>query len=184
MININNVVLVGRITKDPELRKTQSNTSVVSFTVAVNRPFKPQGQQQADADFISCIAWRQSADYLTSYCRKGDMVSVEGRIQTRNFDGQYGKVYVTEVVADHVQIINKEQRQTTQENPSYQTQNQTQYPPFQPQSQVQPQAQYPAQSQSYAEQQPLTGDDGRNMFGGKVNPGPSLDISSDDLPFY
>ena len=111
MININSVVLVGRITKDPELRKTQSNTSVVQFTVAVNRRFKAEGQEKPEADFIGCLAWRQQAEFLSSYCRKGDLVSVEGRIQTRNYDDQTGKkVYVTEIVTEHVQIINREQR--------------------------------------------------------------------------
>ena len=104
MINVNKVVLVGRLTKDIELRKTQSNISVVSFTVAVNRRFKNE-KGEYEADFINCIAWRQAADFLNDYAIKGDMVSVEGNIQTRSYDGPKGKVYITEVVAENVQLI-------------------------------------------------------------------------------
>ena len=97
MINVNHVVLVGRLTKDVALRKTNSGASVCSFTVAIDRRFQSQQQGAQTADFISCIAWRQSADFLANYAGKGTIVSVEGRIQTRSYDGQNGKVYVTEV---------------------------------------------------------------------------------------
>lgn len=101
---INRVVLVGRITKDPELRKTQSGLSTVSFTVACNRRVAKDQPQQAD--FINCVAWRQTADYMASYVKKGALLGVEGRIQTRNYQDQTGKrVYVTEVVCDSVQTI-------------------------------------------------------------------------------
>lgn len=106
MININNVVLVGRLTKDIDLRKTQSNTSVCQFTVAVDRPKRKD--QPDEADFIQCVAWSHSADFLSSYAKKGTIVSVEGRIQTRTYDGQNGKVYVTEIVANNVQIISQQ----------------------------------------------------------------------------
>lgn len=102
---INNVVLVGRLTKDIELKKTSSNISTCTFTLACNRRY---GDKDA-ADFISCVAWRQSADYLSRYASKGDIVGVEGRITTRNYDGQYGKVYVTEVTCDSVQLIGHSQ---------------------------------------------------------------------------
>lgn len=102
---INRVVLVGRITKDPELRKTQSGLSTVSFTVACNRRFTSQGQEP-QADFINCVAWRQTADYMANYVKKGALLGVEGRIQTRNYEDQTGKrVYVTEVVCDSVQTL-------------------------------------------------------------------------------
>lgn len=102
---INRVVLVGRITKDPELRKTQSGLSTVSFTVACNRRFTSQGQEP-QADFINCVAWRQTADYMANYVKKGALLGVEGRIQTRNYEDQSGKrVYVTEVVCDNVQTL-------------------------------------------------------------------------------
>ena len=102
---INRVVLVGRITKDPELRKTQSGLSTVSFTVACNRRFTSQGQEQQD-DFINCVAWRQTADYMANYVKKGALLGVEGRIQTRIYQDQTGKrIYVTEVVCDSVQTL-------------------------------------------------------------------------------
>ncbi len=101
---INRTVLCGRITKDPELRKTQSGLSTVSFTLAVNRRGAKDQQQQAD--FINCVAWRQTADYMANYVKKGALLGVEGRIQTRNYEDQTGKrVYVTEVVCDSVQTL-------------------------------------------------------------------------------
>lgn len=101
---INRVVLVGRITKDPVLRKTQSGTSVVSFVLAVNRNIKKEGQPEAD--FINCQAWGKTADALEKYTSKGSMIGIDGRIQTRNYDDRDGKrVYVTEVVADSVQLL-------------------------------------------------------------------------------
>ena len=154
MINVNHVVLVGRLTKDIEVRKTNSNTSVCSFTVAIDRRFQSQ-QGEKTADFINCIAWRQAADFLANYASKGTIVSVEGRIQTRNYDGANGKVYVTEVVADNVQIISN--RNSNNQTGSF-TSNQTFTPSVEP---------------SYDDQMD---DDFSNT--------PSLDISSDDLPFY
>ncbi|NCB33142.1 MAG: single-stranded DNA-binding protein, partial [Erysipelotrichia bacterium] len=109
---INRVVLVGRLTKDIEVRKTQSGLSVAAFTVACDRRFASRNQdaggqnQQPSADFINCVAWRQSADFLGSYGRKGALVGVEGRIQTRNYNDKEGKkVYVTEIVCDNVQLL-------------------------------------------------------------------------------
>lgn len=103
MININSVVLVGRLTKEIELKKTQSNKSVVTFNIAINRRFKQEGQQEAD--FIQCIAWNQAAEFLSKYASKGSLVSIEGRIQTRNYDDKDGKkVYVTEVIAEQVNL--------------------------------------------------------------------------------
>lgn len=103
---INRVVLVGRITRDPELRKTNTGTSVVSFTLAVNRRFSSNQEGGQDADFISCVAWRQSADFMANYVKQGALLGVEGRIQTRNYKDQSDRtVYVTEVVCDSVQIL-------------------------------------------------------------------------------
>ena len=108
---INKSIIAGRLTKDVDLRKTGSGTSVASFTLAVNRRFAKEGEQEAD--FINCVAWKQSADFLAQYAGKGDLIGVEGRIQTRSYDDQNGrKVYVTEVVCDNVSILaskNKEQ---------------------------------------------------------------------------
>ena len=101
---INRVVLVGRITKDPELRKTQSGLSTIAFLLACNRRVSKDSHPQAD--FINCVAWRQTADYMASYVKKGALLGVEGRIQTRNYQDQTGKrVYVTEVVCDNVRTL-------------------------------------------------------------------------------
>jgi len=101
---INRVVLVGRITKDPILRKTPNGTSVVSFTIACNRRIKQEGQP--DADFINCVAWNKTADFMVQYVKKGALLGLEGRIQTRSYDDKDGKrVYITEVVADSVQAL-------------------------------------------------------------------------------
>ena len=102
---MNKVILIGRITKDPELRKTPTDVSVVQFTIAVNRPFQQQnGERQAD--FINCIAWRNQAENLCKYCGKGSMISVQGRITSRSYDAQDGsKRYVTEVVANNITFL-------------------------------------------------------------------------------
>ena len=101
---INRVILVGRLTKDPILRKTQSGASVTSFTVACDRRIKAEGQPTAD--FINCVCWNKVADNTAQYTHKGSLVGVEGRIQTRSYDDQSGRrVYVTEVVADSVQFL-------------------------------------------------------------------------------
>lgn len=98
---MNRAILMGRLTKDPELRYTQQGTAVVSFTIAVNRRFAKEGQQQAD--FISCVAWRQTAEFICKYFKKGSMLAVVGSIQTRSWDGQDGKrQYATEVLVDEV----------------------------------------------------------------------------------
>lgn len=102
---INRVVLVGRLTKDIELTKTQSGLSVVSFTVAVNRRASKDSNDR-QADFINCVAWRQTADFLGAYAKKGALIGVEGRIQTRHYDTPDGRrVYVTEVVCDSCQLL-------------------------------------------------------------------------------
>ena len=101
---INKVILVGRLTKDVEVRKTTSGISTASFTVACNRRGRnDQGGQSAD--FINCVAWRQSADFLGNYAKKGSIVGIEGRITTRNYERQNGRVYVTEVTCENVQLI-------------------------------------------------------------------------------
>ena len=102
---INNVVLVGRITKDPEIRYTSSNIASCSFTLAVDRGFTSQsGERQSD--FINCVAWRQSADFMSQYIKKGYMMGITGRIQTRSYQAQDGTTrYVTEVICDSVQNL-------------------------------------------------------------------------------
>ncbi|GAB2025840.1 single-stranded DNA-binding protein [Lactovum odontotermitis] len=102
---INNVTLVGRLTKDPELRYTGQNTAVATFTIAVNRRFKNAAGER-EADFINCVIWRQSAENLASWANKGGLIGVVGSIQTRNYENQQGqRVYVTEVLADNFQML-------------------------------------------------------------------------------
>ncbi len=100
---MNKVILMGRLTKDPEVRYTQStNTMVTSFTLAVNRRFVKQGEER-QADFINIVAWNKTAEFVSKYFSKGQQVGVIGRIQTRNYDNEEGiKHYVTEVIAEEV----------------------------------------------------------------------------------
>ena len=109
---INRVILVGRLTRDPQLRKTNSGKSVASFTLAVDRRFARNNgngqEQQQQADFISCVAWDKTADFMQQYTHKGSLLGVEGRIQTRNYDDPNvpgRKVYVTEVVCEQVTFL-------------------------------------------------------------------------------
>ena len=111
---INNVVLVGRLTRDPELRYTPSNVAVATFSLAVNRNFKNQAGDR-EADFISCIMWRQQAENFSNWCKKGNLVGITGRIQTRSYDNQQGqRVYVTEVVAESFQTLEKKDNSANQ----------------------------------------------------------------------
>lgn len=102
---MNRVILVGRLTKDPELRYTNNDIPVVQFTVAVNRPFQSRGGEK-QADFINCVAWRNQAENLAKFMRKGSLIGVEGMIQTRSFDDQNGmRRFVTEVVCDNITFL-------------------------------------------------------------------------------
>ena len=102
---MNNVSLVGRLTKDVELRYTPSNVAVATFTLAVNRNFKNENGER-EADFINCAIWRQQAENLANWAKKGALIGVTGRIQTRSYDNQQGqRVYVTEVVAESFQLL-------------------------------------------------------------------------------
>ncbi|EGQ3110251.1 single-stranded DNA-binding protein, partial [Staphylococcus pseudintermedius] len=102
---INRVVLVGRLTKDPEFRTTQSGVEVATFTLAVNRNYKNKnGEQQAD--FINCIVFRKQAENVNNYLNKGNLAGVDGRLQSRSYENQEGRrVFVTEVVCDSVQFL-------------------------------------------------------------------------------
>ncbi|RCX15587.1 single-strand binding protein [Fontibacillus phaseoli] len=102
---LNRVILIGRLTKDPELRYTPSGVAVTQFTIAVDRPFTSQGGER-EADFIPVVTWRQLAETCANYLRKGRLTAVEGRIQVRNYENNEGKrVYVTEVIADNVRFL-------------------------------------------------------------------------------
>lgn len=116
---INNTVLVGRMVRDAELRYTPSNQAVATFTLAVNRDFKNQNGER-EADFINCVIWRQQAENLANWAKKGALIGITGSIRTRNYENQQGqRVYVTEVVADNFQLLefNKQNNQGhSQEN--------------------------------------------------------------------
>lgn len=102
---INNVVLVGRLTRDVDLRYTSNGTAYASFTLAVERNFKNQNGEK-ETDFINCAMWRKAAENLANYTKKGSLIGVEGRIQTRNYDNQQGqRVYVTEVLAERFHFL-------------------------------------------------------------------------------
>lgn len=108
---MNKVILMGRLTKEPEIRYTPSNgTAVCQFTVAVDRRFKSEGQPQAD--FINCVAWRTTAEFVSKYFTKGSRIAIVGQIQTRTWDDNDGKRhYVTEVIADEVEFCESKRQQ-------------------------------------------------------------------------
>lgn len=102
---INSTVLVGRLTKDPELKHTGNNIAVASFSLAVNRNFKDANGER-ETDFINCVIWRQQAENLANWAKKGALIGITGRIQTRSYENQQGqRVYVTEVVAENFQML-------------------------------------------------------------------------------
>jgi single-strand DNA-binding protein len=124
---LNRVILIGRLTRDPELRYTPAGVAVTQFTLAVDRPFTSQGGER-EADFIPVVTWRQLAETCANYLRKGRLAAVEGRIQVRNYENNEGKrVYVTEVIADNVRFLESANRdnngggggQPMREEPSY-----------------------------------------------------------------
>ncbi|CQR23788.1 single-strand binding protein family protein [Streptococcus varani] len=160
---INNVVLVGRLTAAPDLRKTPSNVSALQGTLAVNRNFKNQNGER-EADFINFQAWRGTADIIAEYCGKGSLIGLTGRIQVRSYEKDGQCRYVTEVVADSVTLLESRGSQQGQSN---NTQNGSQggnfYPGGSPQSEF-------AGGSSGGYNSP---------FGNST----SMDISDDDLPF-
>ena len=103
---LNRVILIGRLTRDPELRYTPAGVAVTQFTLAVDRPFSNSQTRERETDFINIVTWRQLAETCANYLRKGRLTAVEGRIQVRNYDNNEGKkVYVTEIVADNVRFL-------------------------------------------------------------------------------
>lgn len=122
---INQVILVGRLTKEVNLKYTPSNQAVATFSLAVNRNFKSQNGER-EADFINCVIWRQQAENLANWAKKGALIGIVGRIQTRNYENQQGqRVYVTEVVADNFQLL-----EFNKQNDQNQTQSHSQQPNF------------------------------------------------------
>ena len=173
---INNVVLVGRMTRDAELRYTPSNQAVATFTLAVNRNFKNQAGER-EADFINCVIWRQQAENLANWAKKGTLVGITGRIQTRNYENQQGqRVYVTEVVADNFQLLESrsanEQRRGN-DSGDYSSNNQSSFG-----NNNNNNNQNNNQSSQPSSGMPSFDRDNSDPFGGST-----LDISDDDLPF-
>lgn len=122
---INNVTLIGRLTRDAELRYTQTNIATAQFNIACNRNFK-NANDEYDADFINCVMWREQAERFCNWTKKWMLVGITGRIQTRNYENQQGqRVYVTEVVAENFQVLEKrdntanQNSMTEQMPPSY-----------------------------------------------------------------
>lgn len=112
---LNRVILIGRLTRDPELRYTPSGAAVTTFTLAVDRNYTNQ-QGQRETDFINIVTWRGLAENVANYLKKGRLAAVEGRIQTRNYDNSEGKkVYVTEVIADNVRFLESTSNQNKRE---------------------------------------------------------------------
>lgn len=130
---INNVVLVGRLTRDVELRYTPSNQAVATFTLAVNRNFKNQNGER-EADFINCVMWRQQAENIANWTQKGMLIGITGRIQTRNYENQQGqRVYVTEVIANNFQVLeSRKDQQGGQSQGGYQNDGQSTFGNNQP----------------------------------------------------
>lgn len=155
---INNIVLVGRLTKDPDLRYTNSGKGVATFTLAVNRNFTNQSGER-EADFINCVIWRKPAETLANYAKKGVLIGVTGRIQTRSYDNQQGqKIYVTEVIADNFQLLESKKADSNQNTQGSGVSN--------------------SQTNNYTRNQQNTNSATADPFGNS-----SIDISDDDLPF-
>lgn len=155
---INNLTLVGRLTKDPDLKYTGNGTAVATFTLAVNRNFTNQSGER-EADFINCVIWRKPAETLANYAKKGVLIGVTGRIQTRSYDNQQGqKVYVTEVIADNFQLLESKKVDSSQNTQGSGVSN--------------------SQTNNYTRNQQNTNSATADPFGNS-----SIDISNDDLPF-
>lgn len=158
---INNVVLVGRLTKDADLRYTSNGTAVASFTVAVNRYFKKDNEEQK-ADFINCVAWRKTAEALANFTHKGSLIGLEGQIQTRSYENKEGqRVYVTEVNAREVKFLESKKTGVQDDLGSPQTNTQSSN-----------------SNQNYARNQSQNAS--QDPFESQGQP---IDISDDDLPF-
>ncbi|KWX81286.1 single-stranded DNA-binding protein [Paenibacillus riograndensis] len=115
---LNRIILIGRLTRDPELRYTPAGVAVTQFTLAVDRNFTGQNGER-EADFIPVVTWRQLAETCANYLRKGRLTAVEGRIQVRNYENNEGKrVYVTEVIADNVRFLESSQNREGGNAPS------------------------------------------------------------------
>lgn len=172
---INRVVLVGRLTKNPELRYTPNGVAVANFTIAVNRPFSNQ-QGEREADFIQVVVWRRQAENAANYLTKGSLAGVDGRLQTRSFENSEGRrVYITEVVADSVQFLEPKGARPGGNNDYEQPSQDQGYSQGSGSGQGGSQKNNNRQNQDY--NSPFGNDD---PF---ANDGKPIDISDDDLPF-
>jgi len=170
---MNRVVLVGRLTKDPELRYTPNGVPVATFTLAVNRAFTNQ-QGEREADFINCVIWRKPAENVANFLKKGSLAGVDGRIQTRSYDGQDGKrVYVTEVLAESVQFLEPRNTSGAPSGNAGGFGGQREASPYGNNNQNQPFRNNNNNNQGYTrmDEDPFANDGGQ------------IDISDDDLPF-
>lgn len=112
---MNNVTLIGRLVADPDLKMTAAGTPVASFRLAVRRPFAKEGQQEAD--FINCVAWRKTAELLNKYCRKGQRIGVTGTLQSRTYEKDGIKHYITEVLAQTVEFLESSNGHSAKSDP-------------------------------------------------------------------
>ncbi|MFJ7978093.1 single-stranded DNA-binding protein [Peribacillus sp. JNUCC 23] len=174
---MNRVVLVGRLTKDPELRYTPNGVPVATFTLAVNRNFSNQ-QGEREADFINCVVWRKPAENVANFLKKGSLAGVDGRVQTRNYEGQDGKrVYVTEIQAESVQFLEPRSGSAGERNEGGSYGNQRSYNNNNGFDNNNSYGQNPNQNQRSNNNYTRVDDD---PF---ANDGKTIDISDDDLPF-
>lgn len=158
---MNRAVLVGRLTRDPDLRYTPNGVAVANFNIAIDRPFTNQ-QGEREADFINCVVWRRPAENLAKYMKKGSLIGVDGRIQTRRYEDQDGKtVYVTEVLAENIKYL--ESRGASSGQGAGADMGQQGYQQGQQQQQ--------SHTQTQQDDSPFSQD------------GEPIDISDDDLPF-
>ncbi len=171
---LNKVILIGRLTKDPEIRVTTSGISVGTFSLAVNRNFA-NARGEKETDFFNCVCYRKLAEIVGRYVKKGQLISVEGRIQNRSYDGQDGiKRYITEIICENVVFLESRNQQNDSGNKNYNSQQQPSFNTYQQQPKFnsnnsnnnnQFNNNYPQQQDNY------------------FDDNPNVDISEDDLPF-
>ena len=160
---MNKVVLIGRLTRDPELRYTSGNAAVCNFTIAVDRPFNSNTQERG-TDFIPIVVWNKQAENVKNYLAKGSQVAVEGRIQVRNYDEKKKKKrYVTEVIANSVEFMGSKNSNNGSSMPSGETSSSSEPTPY-----------------DFKDEAPQSTDVDSNPF---ADFGQNIEISDDELPF-
>lgn len=160
---MNRVILIGRLTKDPELRYTSGNAAVCNFTIAVDRPFNSNTQERG-TDFIPVVVWNKQAENVKNYLTKGSQVAVEGRMQVRNYDDNNGqKRYVTEVIANTVEFMGSKNSNNGSSMPSQETSSSSEPTPY-----------------DFKDEAPQSTDVDTNPF---ADFGQNIEISDDELPF-